>query len=136
MQQEIDQRRLGPVRAARALALASVAAYDGMVACWDAKFHYWLLRPVSADPAIKPVFPTPPFPSYPSGHSTLSSAVAEVFTELFPDAATHYRELGEQASMSRVFAAVHYRFDVVAGEELGRRVGRAVVERARTDGVR
>jgi membrane-associated phospholipid phosphatase len=136
MQEEIDRRRLGPVHAARALALASVASYDAMVACWDAKYTYWLMRPVSADGAITTVFSTPPFPSYPSGHSTLSSAVAEVFAELFPDAAAHYRQKGEEASLSRLYAGVHYRFDVLAGENLGLHVGRAVVERARADGSR
>jgi membrane-associated phospholipid phosphatase len=133
MRDEIARRRLGPVRAARALALASVAAYDAMIACWDAKYVYWLMRPVSADPSVLPVFSTPPFPSYPSGHSTLSSAVAEVFADLFPDAAAHYRHKGEEASISRVLAGVHYRFDVLAGEELGRRVGAAVVEWGRSD---
>jgi membrane-associated phospholipid phosphatase len=134
MRDEIARRQVSPMRAARALALASVATYDAMVACWDAKFFYWLLRPISADPAIKTVFSTPPFPSYPSGHSTLSSAVAEVFAELFPDAAEHYRQKAFEASMSRVLAGVHYRFDVLAGEHLGVQVGEAVVEWARQDG--
>ena len=134
MRDEIERRRLTPMRAARALALASVATYDAMIACWDAKYAYWLLRPISADPAIKTVFSTPPFPSYPSGHSTLSSAVAEVFAELFPDAAEYYRRKAFEASMSRVLAAVHYRFDVLAGEHLGVQVGEAVVEWARSDG--
>jgi membrane-associated phospholipid phosphatase len=134
MRDEIARRELGPVRAARALALASVATYDAMVACWDAKFFYWLLRPISADATIKTVFSTPPFPSYPSGHSTLSSAVAEVFAELFPDAAEHYRRKAFEASMSRVLGGVHYRFDVLAGEHLGVQVGEAVVEWARGDG--
>jgi membrane-associated phospholipid phosphatase len=132
--EEIERRRVGPVRAARALALASVATYDAMVACWDAKYTYWLMRPVTAEPAIHTVFSTPPFPSYPSGHSTLSSAVAEVFAELFPDVAAAYRHRGEEASSSRVLAGVHYRFDVLAGEALGRRVGEAVVAWARSDG--
>jgi membrane-associated phospholipid phosphatase len=134
IEEEIENRRLGTMRAARALALASVATYDAMVACWDAKYAYWLMRPITADPAIRTVFSTPPFPSYPSGHSTLSSAVAEVFAELFPDAATHYREKGEEASFSRLYAGVHYRFDVLSGEALGRRIGEAVVAWARADG--
>ena len=50
MRDEIERRDLTPMRAARALALGSVATYDAMVACWDAKYFYWLLRPVSADP--------------------------------------------------------------------------------------
>jgi membrane-associated phospholipid phosphatase len=134
MRDEIARRELSAMRAARALAVASVATYDAMVACWDAKYFYWLLRPISADPTIKTVFSTPPFPSYPSGHSTLSSAVAEVFAELFPDAAEQYRQKAFEASMSRLLAGVHYRFDVVAGEHLGVQVGEAVVEWARHDG--
>jgi membrane-associated phospholipid phosphatase len=134
LQNEIVARGLGPVRAARAQALASVAMYDAFIACWDAKFYYWVARPVTMDAGIHTVFPTPPFPSYPSGHSTISSAAAEVFAELFPDSAAAYRQRGVDASLSRVYAGVHYRFDVDAGDSLGVRVGRAVVARARADG--
>ncbi|HEX2094454.1 MAG TPA: phosphatase PAP2 family protein [Longimicrobiaceae bacterium] len=136
VEEEVARRGMTPLREARAHALVSVAMYDAFVACWDAKFHYWLARPVTLAPEIPTVFATPPFPSYPSGHSTISSAAAEVLAELFPDAAGHYRERAEEASLSRVWAGVHYRFDVLAGEELGRRVGRAVVEHARRDGAR
>jgi membrane-associated phospholipid phosphatase len=134
MRDELARRQVAPVHAARALASASVAAYDAFIACWDSKFHYWLLRPITADPAIKTVFPTPPFPSYPSGHSTISTAVAEVFAELFPDSASVYRAKGRDASLSRVYAAVHYRFDVDSGDVLGERVGRAVVSHMHQDG--
>ena len=130
---EIARRHLGPVSAARAQALASVAMYDAFIACWDAKFTYWRARPVSMDTAIHTVFPTPPFPSFPSGHSTISSAAAEVFADIFPDAATHYRDRALDASLSRIYAGVHYRADVESGESLGVRVGRAVVLRARSD---
>jgi membrane-associated phospholipid phosphatase len=131
---EIARRDLSPMRAARALALTSIAQYDAMVACWNAKYFYWLLRPVSADPTIKTVFSTPPFPSYPSGHSTLSTAAAEVFAELFPDAAALYRRKAVEASESRVLAGVHYRFDIEVGDHVGLQVGQAVVARARNDG--
>ena len=130
---ELAQRHLGPVSAVRAQALASVAMYDAFIACWDAKFTYWRARPVTMDSAIHTVFPTPPFPSYPSGHSTISSAAAEVFADLFPDAATHYRDRALDASLSRIYAGVHYRADVESGESLGVRVGRAVMFRARAD---
>ena len=137
MRDEIDRRQLPPVHAARALATASVAMYDAFVACWDSKFHYWLLRPISADAAsIKTVFPTPPFPSYPSGHSTISTAAGEVFAELFPDAAATYRQRARDASLSRVYAGVHYRFDVDSGDVLGEKVGAAVVDYMRHDGSR
>ena len=82
------------------------------------------------------VFPTPPFPSYPSGHSTISTAAAEVFAELFPDSAAVYRAKSREASLSRVYAAVHYRFDVDSGDVLGERVGQAVVNYMKQDGAR
>lgn len=131
---EIAARGLGPMHAARAQAFASVAMYDAFVACWDAKFTYWLRRPITAEPTLKTVFPTPPFPSYPSGHSTISSAAGEVFAELFPDAATAYRAKATDASLSRVYAGVHYRFDVETGDTVGVHVGQKVVERMRADG--
>jgi len=134
LRDELRARRLGPLRAARARALVSVAMHDAFVACWDAKYHYWLARPVTVDPALKTVFSTPPFPSYPSGHSTISTAAAEVFAELFPDAARRYHDKALEASFSRVWAGVHYRFDVLAGDELGSRVGKAVVARSKGDG--
>ncbi|HEU5431516.1 MAG TPA: phosphatase PAP2 family protein, partial [Thermomicrobiales bacterium] len=62
--------------AARALALTAVAMADALICCWDAKFAYWTERPITADPSLAVLFPTPPFPSYPSGHATLSAAAA------------------------------------------------------------
>lgn len=136
MLRELQARQLPPVRAARMQALASVAMYDAFVACWDGKFHYWLERPVTADTSVRTVFSSPPFPSYPSGHSTISSAAGEVFAALFPDRAAHYRDRALEASLSRVYGGVHYRFDVEAGDILGSRVGRAVMARAASDHVR
>jgi len=136
MADEIATRRLTPMVAARALALASTAMSDAMIACWDAKYAYWLERPISADSTLRTAVSTPPFPSYPSGHSTQSAAAAEVFAYLFPDRAAYYRAKADEASVSRVLAGIHYRFDIEAGEELGRRVGAAAVERAKSDGSR
>ncbi|HEX9165500.1 MAG TPA: phosphatase PAP2 family protein [Gemmatimonadales bacterium] len=134
LDEEIRIRRWAGARTARAYAYLSVAMYDAFVACWDAKYTYWLLRPISADSTLVTVFSTPPFPSYPSGHSTISAAAADVMAELFPDRAAHYRALADEASVSRVYGGVHYRFDVLIGEELGRSVGASVVERMRNDG--
>lgn len=134
MDTEIASHNLGPMHASRALALASTAMADALIACWDGKFFYWLERPISADSTIRTTFSTPPFPSYPSGHSTQSAAAAEVFAYLFPDAAEYYHAKAHEASRSRVLAAIHYRFDIEAGEALGAAVGRAAVTRAKQDG--
>lgn len=91
---------------------------------------------MTTDPALKTVFSTPPFPSYPSGHSAISSAAASVLAVLFPDRAKHFDDLALEASNSRVWGGVHYRFEIEAGETLGRRVGEAMVGRMRGAGVR
>lgn len=131
LEDELRLRGWSAPHAARARAYLSVAMYDAFVACWDAKYTYWLARPITIDPAISTVFSTPPFPSYPSGHSTISAAAAVVMSALFPDRARHYEETAHQASLSRVWGGVHYRFDIVAGEELGERVGALVVQHMR-----
>ena len=136
MDDEIARHGLGPMHAARALALSSVAMNDAMIACWDAKFHYWLERPITADTTLHTAFSTPPFPSYPSGHSTQSAAAAEVFAYLFPDRGAYYHAKADEASRSRVLAGIHYRFDTEAGEALGVKVGQAVVAWAAGDGSR
>jgi len=136
MQEELAKRRLSTPGAARARAYLSVAMYDAFVACWDAKFFYWLARPVTIDPALRTVFSTPPFPSYPSGHSTVSTAAAQVMGALFPDASDTFTRRAVEASNSRVWAGVHYRFDIEAGDTLGTKVGKAVTVRLRSDGAR
>ncbi|MBI4421788.1 MAG: phosphatase PAP2 family protein [Gemmatimonadetes bacterium] len=132
--QEVARHALNVPRAARARALVSVAMYDAFVACWDTKYAYWLARPITIDTTLATLFSTPPFPAYPSGHSTVSMAAAQVMAELFPDVRKAYLAKAEEASLSRVWAAIHYRFDVVSGDSLGAKIGRAVVAKARTDG--
>ena len=63
-----------PPRAARAYTLESIAAYDSGVACWDAKYTYWAIRPFQLDPTLQTTFPTPNHPSYPAAHGCFSSA--------------------------------------------------------------
>jgi hypothetical protein len=41
-------RGLDLVQTARMLAMAHVAGGDAMIACFDAKYHYWFWRPYQA----------------------------------------------------------------------------------------
>jgi PAP2 superfamily len=120
-------------RAARAYALVYVAHYDGWVASQDAKFHYWTARPNQFDPSITTTLPTPNFPGYPSNAATLGKGPAVVLSHLFPSQAPRYAEWAREFGESRLWAGIHFRSDLVAGWEIGQRVGEAVVERARRD---
>jgi hypothetical protein len=127
------------------LARTGIAIADGFIACWDSKFHYDLLRPYTyirrvIDPAWQSFIITPPFPEYPSGHSSQSGAAATVLTQVFGDAqaiddATHERDglkarhfpslwaAAEEAAISRLYGGIHFRNANVQGLEQGRKVG-------------
>jgi len=85
------------VQTARMLAMAHVAGGDAMIACFDAKYHYWFWRPYQAipqadndgnpdtiaDPSWQPLGATPNFPEYPSAHACHSTAAVEALDALF-----------------------------------------------------
>jgi membrane-associated phospholipid phosphatase len=121
-------------QAARALALTTVAMADAFVCCWDAKYTYWSARPITADPSLDVLIPTPPFPSYTSGHSTISAAAATVLSHLFPADAADLADQAAEAKNSRLWAGIHFPIDNEMGATGGGMVGRLVVVRARADG--
>jgi len=108
------------VEAARIMFLMSAASYDAIIGCFDAKYHYWFIRPPQADPGIRTVFPTPQHPSYPSAHSCFSGALSGVLSAAFPSERTRLAAVAQEASLSRLYAGIHYRFDFEAGLALGR----------------
>jgi hypothetical protein len=143
---DIAERDAMPVETlGGALARLGAAQADAFIACWVMKFQFNLLRPVTyirqhIDPKWEPLLITPPFPEYPSGHSTQSGAAALVLTALFGegfafDDRTHvadglpvrsfpsFQAAAEEAALSRLYGGIHYRFGNQAGLEQGRCVG-------------
>jgi membrane-associated phospholipid phosphatase len=141
----LDEERAGLARTAEVLMRLGVAMADAFIGCWHAKFEYDLLRPVTyirrvIDPTWEPLLITPPFPEYPSGHSTQSGAAAMVLASLFgPDFAftdrTHERDglkprrfasfaaAAEEAGISRLYGGIHFRSAIARGLEQGRCIG-------------
>ena len=86
--QIMDRDKVSLDKSVDTLARLGVAVADGFIGCWQAKYQYDLIRPISyirrvIDPKWEPLLNTPPFPEYPSGHSTQSGAAAAVLTNLF-----------------------------------------------------
>jgi membrane-associated phospholipid phosphatase len=129
-----DKLDRNPPRAARVYAMVAAVWYDAFIASNDGKFAYWYLRPNQLDSSIQPLFPVPNFPSYPSNHSTLSTARCEVLAYLFPEHAEFIRKVGKDAGDSRIWAGIHYPMDNRAGVELGKAVAAKFVARAQNDG--
>ena len=118
----IRAHRVGDAEAARIMFLMNAAMFDALVGCFNAKYAYWFIRPPQADPAITLPVGLPPHPSYPSAHSCVSGAMSGVLMAEFPDARGRVAAMAEEASISRLYAGIHYRFDMVAGLALGRAV--------------
>ena len=100
-----------------------------------------------ADPNWLPeVGKTAPDPSYPGAHAVISAAAAAVLTdvlgtepfkfsvtsEVMPGAERSFESLAaaaQEATLSRIFAGQHFRFDLSAGQRLGREVADLVLDR-------
>lgn len=122
------------IRWARNMALLNMSLMDAAIACWDAKYFYFNPRPSQMDPRIKTTTGLPNFPSYTSGHSTFSGAAATILGHIIPSRATAYTEMAKEASLSRMYGAIHYRSDCEKGLEAGNKVGAFAIARARADG--
>lgn len=152
------QERLGLAKTARLFALVNMALADSYIAGWDAKFFYDTWRPITAiragntdgnpattaDNTWEPLMTTPPVQDYPSTHSVLGDAAAEVLTRIlrrdsvrFEMGSTSFEgtrkwnsfsEAANENADSRVMAGIHFRFASRAGQRMGRQIGRQVVE--------
>jgi hypothetical protein len=151
--------KAGLESSARALALVDIALADAGIAAWNVKYTYNTVRPVTvirdgadgvnpgiaADPTWTPLWNTPAFPSYISGHSTFSSAAAAVLDSLFgsdfsftdpgdptedlaPRHFTDFDQAAQEAGMSRIYGGIHFLSDNVYGLQVGGEVGRYVVQ--------
>ena len=107
--------------ATRILAYANAAAFDAQIDCFLTKYTWWFRRPAQVNSSITTAFATPNHPSYPSGHSCISSAFGAVLADAFPSERAGLDALVEEAGMSRIYAGIHYRFDIVDGQGIGRR---------------
>jgi membrane-associated phospholipid phosphatase len=121
------------LRASLLISALNTAQADALIACWDAKYAYSTLRPVTAirrfiDPSWGSYIATPPFPSYVSGHSTTSGAASTVLRAFFPHRSGELNAMAEEAAVSRLYGGIHFRSDNDAGLDLGRRVGTVALQ--------
>lgn len=124
---------LNPPRAARIYAVADVSAYDAFIACFDAKYAYWGIRPDQYDTTYHSLVPTPPFPGYPSGHAVMSGMYSELLSYFFPMDKTYFQRKAKDAAESRFQAGIHFRTDNEVGLDLGKKVAAKVIGKIKND---
>ncbi|TMI84377.1 MAG: vanadium-dependent haloperoxidase [Bacteroidetes bacterium] len=129
----------------------SIALFDAFISCWDEKYRSNEIRPETTinkyvTEEWRPYIQTPPFPSYTSGHATISAAAAEVMTKWFGDNLSFtdtsslefgiqsreiksFRDAAQEAAMSRLYGGIHYRHDNEEGSKCGKMLGELIVQR-------
>ncbi|MEO7924179.1 MAG: hypothetical protein ABIR30_10915 [Chitinophagaceae bacterium] len=125
---------LDPPRAARLYAITAVGVYDCFVACWDAKYTYWGIRPSQYDTSYKPLLMTPPFPGYPSGHAAIGGVMGDLLSYFFPADKVFFQKRAKDGAESRFHAGIHFRTDNDVALVLGRNVAAKIIQKVRTDG--
>ena len=88
---------------------------------------------------------TTPDPAYPGAHAVISAAAATVLnsfflshrfnfsvtSEVMPGVERSFKNFSaasEEATLSRIFAGVHFRSDLTSGQQLGREVAHFVID--------
>ena len=113
---------------ARIYAMLHTTLYDAGIAIMDAKYAYWGIRPNLFDTSFRPLIFTPPFPGYPSGHATASSAAATILSYFFPADRDFFKQTAQECADSRFYAGIHFKTDNKAGIELGERLANYVID--------
>jgi hypothetical protein len=141
---------------ARLFGLLNFAMADGFIAGFDTKYFYNFWRPITAiragetddnpgtvaDPAWASFLVTPASPDYPSTHSILGAAAAEVLARFFDTdtisftttsgapfpgitrSYTSFSQAAQENADSRVYAGIHFRTACNDGLKQGRKIGR------------
>jgi hypothetical protein len=147
-------------KALEAYAKVGMAINDAAVGCWFSKYYYNVERPVTyikkfIDPNYKSNLDNPlngmigfvpPFPAFPSGHSTMGGAGAEALASVFgysygmtdnchlgrtefegvPRTFHSFKEMADENAWSRVLLGTHWNMDCLEGVRFGTEIGRRV----------
>ncbi|WP_228462490.1 vanadium-dependent haloperoxidase [Mucilaginibacter ginsenosidivorans] len=142
------QSKASATKTAQAYALTSIALFESFITCWEVKYTYAYVRPVTVinekvDHNWLPLLQTPPFPEYTAGHSTISAASAVVLTHEFGDNyAFHdtsdlkyiglqrdfksFIKASDETAMSRFYGGIHYLNSSLLGAKQGKQVGELI----------
>jgi hypothetical protein len=149
----IKKSKANLIKAAETYARVGMAVADAFINCWKAKVVYFNERPstfvrANINSAWFQYWPEPPFPAFPSGHSTQSAAAAIVLTGIygdnfsftdnshvgerrnaFPDLKFNARNFSsfwataEESAYSRFLGGIHTEQDNTVGLAEGKTVG-------------
>ena len=145
-----NKKKLSLSKTAYTHALVSIGLADAFISCWNNKYKYNRVRPVTAikkliDRNWSPSLQTPPFPEYTSGHSVISTTAATILTHLFSDnfsftddseeefglpprKFSSFINASKEAAISRLYGGIHFRDAIENGVKEGEQIGKFVIK--------
>ncbi len=145
LQQVVKQTGAPLDKAAFAYALSGASISDATISCWQAKYKYTLVRPITYIRNVigitnwNSLITTPAHPEYPAAHAFISSATADALTSIFgnigsftdhtydylgltPITFNSFHDIALNAANSRVFGGIHYQPSCDTGVIYGSKV--------------
>lgn len=138
-------------KTAYAHTLVAIGMADAFISCWNNKYRYNRVRPVTAinrliDRSWVPLLQTPPFPEYTSGHSVISTTASTILTHIFGNRFSFtdntevefglprrtfnsFSSASDEAAISRLYGGIHFRDAIEDGVREGRQIGLFIIER-------
>jgi acid phosphatase (class A) len=98
-----------------------------------AKTFFHRERPYAVDPSLKtctPIKPGKAATSYPSGHATLAFSMGIVLAQVLPSKSQAILARSKEYAENRLVCGVHYRSDIVAGQQFGTVLALRLMENA------
>jgi hypothetical protein len=144
------KKSLNIIQSSEILTTVSIGLSDAFISCWEAKYYYNLIRPVTyinryIDNDWKPLLETPLFPEYTSGHSVISRTAAVILEDYFgknfffidssevpfgkkPREFYSFIQASNEAAISRLYGGIHFKSGIEKGIEQGDSVGKYILK--------
>lgn len=129
LNRDLSKKALNPPDFLMIRAVFAMGFVDTTIAVFDSKYLYWVRRPTMLNPDIEPIVPVPKHPSYPAAHATASSTAALILSHYFPDEKQKWEELAIQSGNTRIWAGLHFVYDLEQGLIQGEKVAKAVLSK-------
>lgn len=110
-------------------AILAMGITDSLIAAFDSKYTYWIMRPHMRDPQIVQIVTVPKHPSYPSAHSVSSAAASTILSHFFPEEKQYWQKTAFEAVNTRIWGGLHYMYDNEQGLIQGEKIGQAVIRK-------
>lgn len=129
----VSQYKVSSSVSARIMSILTKAINDAFIITSHFKYFWNRPRPVQLEENLKTILETPSSPTYPSIYAVVTAVSMEIISYYFPTEKDKLLQLKQQASISRLYAGVHFKSDLSQGIRLGNQIAKLIIEEISRD---